>query len=1125
VILCVVLVLSTVSFPAEVLALSSIPPLWELVADDFESGSLSAWGKVSPEDLSLLPGGGIGGSTGLSVAVDGGESYLYQSRIARAEEGYLTFWFNPNGVSIPDAGTSYIPGKSVRIANVKGSQSWYVLVALRVRRPTGQGYKAYLEWRAPAGNQFDYASGEFDLVDGWQEITLGFHVDQWVAVWLNGNLVRRIDSVDHQEALGEIIEIGKTNSSTGVSPSGSVRYDSVVFQIPRLDDLWVDAIHGDDANDGLTASTPFRTIQRAADLAGQGTVVHILPGVYRETVRPASSGSQGDPIRYVAEQGRGTAIIRGSEPASGLTWTRLDANTIGLPPGVAPTQIYFADLSPWDLGGPPRFVVQLDGGGSEGVRLPLAREPDWGVPSEWKVHEFWWAADGGSQVAACSPAVDSNHNCDYASRSLTQLTDRTDDAEPAGIEPGNLTTLGDLTGATLVAVDTKQGHYVYRRTIVAHDVGAGRVTVDEICEHDSGSGDPGLGWGSKYYVEGKPYLLDTPGEWWYDVGSSRLYLWPLSNQNPSGAEIEISRRDVGFDLSHRSYTILDGLTLEFFDGSALLQANGYGDRSYGNSVLNVTVRYANYGLQVEQTVRADSSAGNITRGLTLEGSEIAYIDTNAIRLIPWWENSADPNSFARSGVVDTVIRGNELHHLGFRSDSDNPVGAVFWFADRLRFEDNHVHHVAQNGVQFLKSVIQSPKSYGFAPNEIKTGQILIKDNVFEKACQLTTDCGALKIWGDAPDSHVFRDLLIVGNVFRDTFGWTYVSEKRGLWRGGSSSDVRGMGGFGLYVDMASGVHAYRNVAYNNAYAGFMFAGVWRDGDMIFYNNVAANSLFGFLLVSSSFDTHGGSVNTRLVDNIMVNNEAYGILQDENDGIYGNLTMDHNLYSDNGWRPSEEGGLSRPGAMAIYFDHAPSVYYQTLAEIQAQTPWEDHGLAGDPLFWSYDPADHNLFDGSWPDFHPTAGSHLIIDRGTTDLPDSLQAMLAAFAVEDPWSGVALDIGRYEAGFALLATPWMRGVLPGGVAHYTVRLHPSDLPFAVTLSTSSPSPDLTLSIQPAVIERDDLAILNVADAHPEPVPSTGLLYTLPLVGTGGGFERSISLRLLVGGPRVYLPLVSR
>ena len=243
----------------------------------------------------------------------------------------------------------------------------------------------------------------------------------------------------------------------------------------------------------------------------------------------------------------------------------------------------------------------------------------------------------------------------------------------------------------------------------------------------------------------------------------------------------------------------------------------------------------------------------------MEGSKIAYMDSQGIRLMDWWEDNASPDLFTRSGVRNTTILNNELHHLGFRSDDDG-VGAWFTFANELRFEGNKVHNIAHNGVQFSFSVIQSPKEYGLDPDEIKTGDILIKDNIFEKACQLTTDCGGLKILGSGPDNHVFRNVLIIGNVFRDTFGWSYISEQRRRWMGGEGSVVRGMGGFGLYLDHASGIHAYRNISYNNAYADYMFYGRWRDGEIVYVNNIAANSLYGMSLGGEQYDTHG--VNTQ-----------------------------------------------------------------------------------------------------------------------------------------------------------------------------------------------------------------------------------------------------------------------
>jgi hypothetical protein len=879
--------------------------------------------------------------------------------------------------------------------------------------------------------------------------------------------------------------------------------------------LWVDAVNGDDGDDGLTPATAFRTIQKAADLAEPGTTVHILPGVYRESVRPAASGTASGRILYFAEGGPGTAIIRGSGPASSLTWTQLAANTIGLRPGVDPTNIYYADLSAWALDGPPRFVVEVDGSGEVVARQPLAREPDWEVVTAWKHHEFWWAADGGSDVAGCDPPTDPDpRNCDLPSRSTTQLTDRTDDAEPAGIEAGNLTTLGDLTGATLTVLEAVPGHWLYRRTVVAHNVAAGRVTVDQPC-------GTGLGWGSKYYVEGLPSLLDSPGEWWYDGSSGRLYLWPRTAGDPALSDLEISRRDDGFSLENRSYITLDGLTIEFFDASAVYLGNSPSDKSHHDTVRNATMRYANHGLWLHQAVRADSPAENTIDGFILEDSEIGHMDTQAILLGQWWENNAAADSFTRSGILNTIIRRNEMHHLGFRAEDGSANGADLIFADRLRFENNHVHDVAHNGVQFLRSVIQSPKEYDFAPHEIKTGQILIKDNLFERACQLTTDCGGLKIWGDPPDTHVFRDLLITGNVFRDTFGWTYAAEKRGLWLGGPASDVQGMGGFGLYLDYASGVYAYRNIAYNNARHGFQFSGAWRDGDIVYYNNVAANSLLGFSLWGE--DTHG-HVNTRLVNNIIVNNEGYGISLSTAGGDYGNLTLDHNLYYGNGWRPEEEGGVREAGAMEIVKWSAPNEYYRTLAEIQANTEWEAHGMEGDPLLWDYAAGDHDLFDGSWPDFHLTAGSTNAIDRGTAVLPDSLVTLLDDFDVTNFRRGDTYDIGRYEGGFALLAKPYAQFVSPGGEARYTLSLHPTDLPHTVALTVTNSSPDLTTTLSSQVLAPSSVEALTIADRHSETI-LPALTYMVPVIATGGGFTGTTSVRLFVGGARVYLPIVLR
>ena len=106
--------------------------------------------------------------------------------------------------------------------------------------------------------------------------------------------------------------------------------------------------------------------------------------------------------------------------------------------------------------------------------------------------------------------------------------------------------------------------------------------------------------------------------------------------------------------------------------------------------------------------------------------------------------------------------------------------------------------------------------------------------------------------------------------------------------------------------------------------------------MIYLNNVAANSLYGMSLGGNQYDDHG-NVDTRVLDNILVNNEGFGISLSYAEGQTTNLTVDYNLYFNNGWRPYEDGGIWHAGAMVVR-DGSSWDPYQTLAEVQAATSW-------------------------------------------------------------------------------------------------------------------------------------------------------------------------------------------
>jgi hypothetical protein len=58
---------------------------------------------------------------------------------------------------------------------------------------------------------------------------------------------------------------------------------------------------------------------------------------------------------------------------------------------------------------------------------------------------------------------------------------------------------------------------------------------------------------------------------------------------------------------------------------------------------------------------------------------------------------------------------------------------------------------------------------------------------------------------------------------------------------------------------------------------------------------------------------------------------------------------------------------------------------------------------------------------------------------------------------------------------------------------------------------------------VIALPNTVTLTVTDTHPIGPLLPGVAYSLPITATGGSVTKTLSVGLLVGGVRVYLPVV--
>jgi len=97
---------------------------------------------------------------------------------------------------------------------------------------------------------------------------------------------------------------------------------SLVAHISFSKEYFVSQKIGDDKNNG-TQKSPFKTIQRAADIAVAGDIITVAEGVYREEIVPKNGGEEGKPIVYQAVKNE-KVQIKGSEIIKG--WTKHDDN-------------------------------------------------------------------------------------------------------------------------------------------------------------------------------------------------------------------------------------------------------------------------------------------------------------------------------------------------------------------------------------------------------------------------------------------------------------------------------------------------------------------------------------------------------------------------------------------------------------------------------------------------------------------------------------------------------------------------------------------------------------------------------------------------------------------------------
>lgn len=538
---------------------------------------------------------------------------------------------------------------------------------------------------------------------------------------------------------------------------------------------YVDGTHGNDANNGESALTAFRTIQKAADMAISGDTIKIMAGVYRETVIPKSDG-----VSFQNYNGD-NVTLSGGDLVTGWTPTATNA------------AIYSAPMS-WDYhNGYGNIVYYTDANGNS-TSLSPARWPN--IPDSKMFDKTKYA----KYTSNPSNPVATNGGANLQFNSVTSST------------PVPSTIANDLKGALLVS-SVNNGFVVYTGKITGN---TGNTLQVEWPYTASGyypqSGNPGFGfyitnsYNALVHDVANPVSGVPTAVWYKDVANQTLYVSLPGGADPNTGTIEAKSREYVFDLSGRTGITISGINVR---AAGINFAN-----SSANTFKGATIEMVD---STNQPFAADTTLGGFVSGLTLDGDHNTVRDSEIKNMygfgiiVKGHDNNVinnDIHDFNRYGLYADGINVNGYNQLishnnvynggraaigGFFTSSIfeyNDIhdcmkisydGGVFYVSNSdfgsSEIHHNTVHDTAGEGIYFdnvsFNAVIYNNIVYnvsvGFLINTPNERMILLNNTVYNCPTSLSS-------WGAAYDGIGSFGTAVVGNIFAAN---TYNSQTSG----------------------------------------------------------------------------------------------------------------------------------------------------------------------------------------------------------------------------------------------------------------------------------------------------------------------------------------------------------
>ncbi|RZI43308.1 right-handed parallel beta-helix repeat-containing protein [Herbaspirillum sp. HC18] len=245
----------------------------------------------------------------------------------------------------------------------------------------------------------------------------------------------------------------------------------------------------------------------------------------------------------------------------------------------------------------------------------------------------------------------------------------------------------DLAGATLVFQPFKWS--IEARKIAAYANGV--MTLNPREDRTTYDGYNPVGTPS-FYVEGKLWMLDEPGEWAASAG--RLYVWSPDGQSPEG-RVWASPEKHGIEASSSSNISIQNIAI--FGTSNAINAPGAANLH----VLGVDI------------------ANSSTNGIVNTGGSGLLVDGTSIR------NSRHDAITVRSGGGNERIKNSRIDAAGILGMPANAHAAInLTLSDGASVTGNTITNTGFIGIRFFRNAI-------------------VSGNTVDTACLVLADCGGI----------------------------------------------------------------------------------------------------------------------------------------------------------------------------------------------------------------------------------------------------------------------------------------------------------------------------------------------------------------------------------------------